>query len=402
MKNYNMRCLQILFMFTTIYCESLIGVVLAFAGGGGGFGMSKSKSSDTKKGSKKGNKKRRGGLVSEEFIQPSSKVQIGKEVEEEPKLDRFGLPILTAENFFPKLPPETVIEHIVTSQGEDNEENQTYLDAIKSSMKDYIQLNYDLFDANGIQKVNAKSQPNIKPWKIKLLHKNPPVLAIENFFTDDECNTYMDITKDKDENSNNNQSSSVMKINSATFSTLAYSKRTSTTWYCHYNQVPELLSKVKLLLNNLPLEQMEEAQIVRYRTGQEFSWHYDEIPSEQLSNGGQRIATLLVYLNTLSENGGGGTIFRDLKGVDGVGELTMRPRKGSALLFFPAKLDGTPDDRTLHKGEVVVEEKMIAQMWIHERKYNPVVPQGNSHDAAQELVKIKGIELGYNTSNHTT
>ena len=58
---------------------------MAFAVGGGGFGMPKSKRCDTKKGSKKGNKKRRGGLVPEEFKQPSSKLQIGKEVEEEPK-----------------------------------------------------------------------------------------------------------------------------------------------------------------------------------------------------------------------------------------------------------------------------------------------------------------------------
>lgn len=100
-------------------------------------------------------------------------------------------------------------------------------------------------------------------------------------------------------------------------------------------------------------------------------------------------------MNTLSDTGGGGTIFRDLKGLDGIGELKMRPKKGSALLFFPAQIDGTPDDRTLHKGEVAKEEKMISQIWIHEEKYNPVIPEGNSHDAAIKVVKDVEAKFGY-------
>ena len=263
------------------------------------------------------------------------------------------------------------------------------METVRNSMSNFIPLDFDLFDENGVEKIFSDS----KPWKLKLLHKSPPVLAIENFFTDAECEEYIKMTKAPEKSED--ESSSPLKINSARFSSLAQSQRTSTTWYCHYRQVPTFLAKAKRLLNDLPLEQMEEAQVVRYRTGEEFSWHYDEIPREQLANGGQRIATLLVYLNTLSATGGGGTIFRDLKNIGGIGELKMQPKKGSALLFFPSTSDGTPDDRTLHKGEVAVEEKTIAQMWIHERKYKSVVPEGNSHDAAVEVVKEKEIELGY-------
>ena len=77
-------------------------------------------------------------------------------------------------------------------------------------------------------------------------------------------------------------SNSPLKVNSAAFSSLAYSKRTSTTWFYHFSQVPTLLAKAKRLLNNLPLKQMEEAQIVRYRTGEEISCHYDEISTAQV------------------------------------------------------------------------------------------------------------------------
>ena len=137
---------------------------------------------------------------------------------------------------------------------------------------------------------------------------------------------------------------------------------------------------------------MEEPQIVRYKTGQEFSFHYDEVPPPQLDNGGQRLATLLVYLNSVSV--GGGTIFRDLKGMDG-NPLCMQPRQGSALLFFPAFADGRPDDRTLHKGEVAQDEKRIIQMWIHESAYQPVVPVGNSQEAAASVVEQVSRDLGY-------
>jgi prolyl 4-hydroxylase len=369
-----------------IHTEGVVG----FAGGGfgGGFGASKSK---TSKKPRKNRKK--GGLTSAEFIDksPATKRDV---IGEEPKLDRFGLPILTAENFFPKLPPQTELECA-------SKDEETNMESIRKAMANYIPLDFDLFDDAGAEKESACEQP----WKLKLLHKSPPVLAIENFFTDAECEEYIELTKTPEKSLDDkrsddgdnacNDESSALKIESATFSTLAHSKRTSTTWYCHYRQVPTLLAKARRLLNGLALEQMEEPQVVRYRTGEEFSWHYDEIPREQLTNGGQRIATLLVYLNTLSDTGGGGTIFRDLTGLDGIGELTMRPKKGSALLFFPACADGTPDDRTLHKGEVAVEEKTIAQMWIHERAYNAIVPEGNSHEAAIDVVKEKEVELGY-------
>jgi len=155
--------------------------------------------------------------------------------------------------------------------------------------------------------------------------------------------------------------------------------------------MPTLLAKANGRLG-IPLEQMEEPQIVRYRTGEEFSWHYDEVPAAQLDNGGQRIATLLVYLNTVQR--GGGTIFRDLKDASGE-PLTVKPVQGSALLFFPAFANGRPDDRTLHKGQVAEDPKWITQMWIHERAYKPVVPEGNTHEAAQDALKKVRERLGY-------
>lgn len=205
-------------------------------------------------------------------------------------------------------------------------------------------------------------------------------MGIDNFFTEEECEETKTVTQ-----------ADAFEVTSATFSPLATSKRTSTSWFCYYKHMPTLLAKARRRLG-IPLEQMEEPQIVRYRTGEEFSWHHDEVPATQLDNGGQRIATLLVYLNTV--NRGGGTIFKHLK--DNNGEpLTVKPVQGSALLFFPAFADGKPDDRTLHKGEVAQDIKWVTQMWIHERAYKPVVPAGNTHEAAQSALDQVSEKLGY-------
>jgi prolyl 4-hydroxylase len=335
---------------------------LAFAGGGFG-------SSNAKKTRSKPNKRKRAGGLPE--LQERPPVTEKKE-EEEPLLDKWGLPPPTEEDLFPPMPPGT--ELISAPQ-----QGTTSLEQINTALKDHITLNLENFDSNGVEK---SPSPGNTPMKLQLLHQSPPVLSIEYYFTKEECEECKKVTM-----------KGAFQAESALFSPLATSKRTSTSWFCHYAQMPTLLAKTNRRLG-IPLKQMEEPQIVRYRTGEEFSWHYDEVPPTQLDNGGQRLATLLVYLNTVTR-GGGGTIFRDLFDAKG-NPLTVKPIQGSALLFFPAFGNGRPDDRTLHKGEIVAhDEKWITQMWIHERPYSPVVPPGNTHEAALSAILQVSEKLGY-------
>ena len=62
------------------------------------------------------------------------------------------------------------------------------------------------------------------------------------------------------------------------------------------------------------IDRWEEPQTVRYQQSEKFTWHLDALaPSENLHDtGGQRVATLLVYLTDIGENNGGSTAFRDL------------------------------------------------------------------------------------------
>eukprot|EP00578_Thalassiosira_sp_NH16_P012376 CAMPEP_0181123802 /NCGR_PEP_ID=MMETSP1071-20121207/26114_1 /TAXON_ID=35127 /ORGANISM="Thalassiosira sp., Strain NH16" /LENGTH=414 /DNA_ID=CAMNT_0023209009 /DNA_START=89 /DNA_END=1333 /DNA_ORIENTATION=+ len=371
--------------------------------GGGGFGASKSKVVPSKKKTKKPKKSKSAGFLDElEVSTSSSSSRSASQISSSsPKLDRFGLPVPTEEDIFPPLAPD--ITRIPSNKDHDFNREE-----VADAIKNHLGINLNVFDEDGLsmhREQNGKSSESTQ-WSLNQLHKDPPVFQIDNFLTEEECESYKSMVEPND-----NEPPKAFQITSPTFSSLSISRRTSTTWFCKYDGVTTLLSKGQQLLS-VGLSQMEEPQIVRYRTGEEFSWHYDEIPSTQLSNGGQRLATLLVYLNDMEEGSGGGTVFRDLspptvssrngkrkrsKGPanSNTNQLTVRPKMGTALLFFPSYKDGTPDVRTLHKGEVALDTKMIAQLWIHEREYRAAVPEGNRQTDAMDGVKQEAARLGF-------
>jgi 2OG-Fe(II) oxygenase superfamily len=239
----------------------------------------------------------------------------------------------------------------------------------------------------------AKDLSRLPPFKkIRVLHMDPLVLAIDEFFTLDECDRYV-AASDPTFNKNILQSRSpTVGKDSA-----AKSQRTSTTYYHMYQQVPELLAKATRLLGIDTVDRWEEPQTVRYRRNEKFTWHLDALgPKEQQeSSAGQRVATLLVYLTDVPPHHGGATLFRDLGGVGsgGNGYLRVQPVKGTGLLFFPAAggiSDCPYDIRTLHSGEAVAadaeEDKWIAQLWLRQRTYAPTAPPGNLHVHASSAV----------------
>ena len=206
--------------------------------------------------------------------------------------------------------------------------------------------------------------------EVRQLHADPPVFEIPNFFSAAECDAYVEKTERAD----------ALQMNSQAYSSL--SKRTSTTWYLPFKTVPELLSRAERL-TGVPLECYEEPQVVRYETGQQFSWHLDALPPPVVkaqAPAGNRLGTLIVYLNTLPSSAGGATSFQDLK-------LAVKPEKGKALLFFPCFADGRSDDRTTHCGQVSMETKWIAQIWIRQGPYAPALPPGNSHSDGRAAVQ---------------
>lgn len=115
----------------------------------------------------------------------------------------------------------------------------------------------------------------------------------------------------------------------------------------------------------LPAPGLEWTQVLHYAVGQTFDWHVDWLdPSTpgyaaDLAARGQRIATLLVFLNDDFE--GGETAFE-------AGGLRHRGRKGDALLWANTLPDGSIDRRTRHAGLPPTKgEKWVLSQWLRGR-----------------------------------
>ena len=118
-------------------------------------------------------------------------------------------------------------------------------------------------------------------------------------------------------------------------------------------------------LLNWPIENGEGLQVLHYRPGAEYKPHYDYFdPAEPgtptiLRRGGQRVGTLVIYLNTPEQ--GGGTTFPDV-------HMEVAPQRGNAVFFSYERPD--PSTRTLHGGApVIAGDKWIATKWLREREF---------------------------------
>jgi prolyl 4-hydroxylase len=130
----------------------------------------------------------------------------------------------------------------------------------------------------------------------------------------------------------------------------------------------ELVSRIEerlARLVNWPVENGEGLQILQYGPGAEYKPHYDYFdPVEPgtptiLKRGGQRVATIVMYLGEPDK--GGGTVFPDVN-------LEVAPKKGNAVFFSYERAHAST--KTLHGGSPVLSgEKWIATKWLRERRF---------------------------------
>ena len=131
-----------------------------------------------------------------------------------------------------------------------------------------------------------------------------------------------------------------------------------------------LVRKACRLLGCSP-EVLERPALTHYSSGERFDAHQDA--SRDVAGdgwdalGGQRLCTVIFYVNDCAA-GGGATVFDELG-------VSVQPRQGSALVFFPADDDeaGTLDPRMLHHAEAPLEgsEKYVVQVWQRQRRVPP-------------------------------
>lgn len=127
----------------------------------------------------------------------------------------------------------------------------------------------------------------------------------------------------------------------------------------------DIVSRVEARLARLtrwPVTHGEGIQVLHYGPGAEYKPHYDYFDPKEpgtptiLQRGGQRVGTVVMYLNTPER--GGATTFPDIG-------LEVAPQKGNAVFFSYAQ--PLPSTRTLHGGApVIAGEKWIATKWLRQ------------------------------------
>jgi prolyl 4-hydroxylase len=132
----------------------------------------------------------------------------------------------------------------------------------------------------------------------------------------------------------------------------------------------ELIARIDRRLSalmGLPVAHGEGLQLLRYGPGCHSSPHYDFLVPQNDANrasiarSGQRVSTLVMYLNDVAD--GGATTFPELG-------LAVAPRLGNAVYFEYANWEGQLDHATLHAGAPVgTGEKWVLTKWMRARPF---------------------------------
>ena len=195
--------------------------------------------------------------------------------------------------------------------------------------------------------------------KVLLRLQRPRVVALGEFLSPDECEALR-----SDANSRLARSETVETRSGGSEVNVA---RTSQGMFFQRGET-DLCQRIEAriaALVNWPVENGEGIQVLRYSPGAEYKPHYDYFDPSQpgtaaiLKRGGQRVGTVVMYLNTPEQ--GGATIFPDV-GLD------VHAIEGNAVFFAYGLPD--PSSLTLHGGAPVVQgEKWVATKWMRESKF---------------------------------
>jgi len=194
------------------------------------------------------------------------------------------------------------------------------------------------------------------------ISSSPEVYECEQFLTEEECDIVIAQAKPS-------MSRSTV-IDDYSPKNVIDSRRTSLGTFLSQHSEHDVVRKIRQKaeeFTKIPQKNGEGLQVLQYSVGAEYQPHFDyfdpSLPggSVHFHRGGQRVATLLVYLNTPQK--GGETVFPK-------GGIAIKPVKGKAVLFYNVNAKGKEDPNSLHGGSpVIAGEKWIATLWLRENTF---------------------------------
>jgi len=261
--------------------------------------------------------------------------------------------------------PEAVLDAMKASGWEE----ATALEALEETMRDHL-LQMRSGDPVAAEPAKAVPGPHIsaatpqisagdRDVKVLMSLKQPRVVVFGNLLSAEECEEIIALAKARLSRSETVETKTgASEVNEA---------RTSDGMFfqpAEFTVCGRLETRIAALLG-WPLENGEGLQVLRYRPGAEYKPHYDYFdPAEPgtesiLKRGGQRVGSVVCYLNTPAE--GGATVFPDAG-------LEVAPVQGNAVFFSYDRPH--PSTRSLHGGApVVAGEKWVATKWMREGRF---------------------------------
>ncbi|KAK2408769.1 putative prolyl 4-hydroxylase [Trifolium repens] len=206
---------------------------------------------------------------------------------------------------------------------------------------------------NSISRNAIRTEDGERERWVEILSWEPRVFLYHNFLAKEECEHLINISKNSMEKS--------FVIDSKTGQNVESSVRTSSGTFLPigYDKIVRNIEKRISDVTFIPVEYGEEFNVLHYEVGQMYVPHSDYFEDAfNIKNGGQRIATMLMYLSDVEE--GGETVFPAAKGnfssvpwwneLSDCGKkgLSIKPKMGDALLFWSMKPDGSIDPSSLH------------------------------------------------------
>ncbi|KAJ1696985.1 hypothetical protein LUZ63_005497 [Rhynchospora breviuscula] len=205
--------------------------------------------------------------------------------------------------------------------------------------------------------------------KPEVLSWSPRIILLRNFLSLEECDYLRAIAKPR------LQISTVVDVK--TGKGIKSDVRTSSGMFLNSEEkkfpLVQAIEKRIAVFSQIPSENGELIQVLRYEPNQYYRPHHDYFSDEfNLKRGGQRVATMLMYLSDDVE--GGETHFplageaECSCGGKMVKGLCVKPNKGDAVLFWSMDLNGESDPKSVHGGCPVLKgEKWSATKWMRQK-----------------------------------
>ena len=201
------------------------------------------------------------------------------------------------------------------------------------------------------------------------LCNDPYIYTIDNFLTEKECKFMIKVSKD------NLKLAGVSTMNNdKVLEPGKYKGRTNSSFWMMHDAYPETLKIAKIIAEKIGCnyKHFESFQVIHYNENEEYKYHYDAFNRENeekykkfCSQRGNRLRTVLVYLNDVEE--GGGTGFDKLDEYDG--EIIIEPKMGKMVVFNNVNDDGSLNRKSRHAGLPVIKgEKWAFNLWLRERE----------------------------------